>query len=199
MKKTLLKKSILSRVALFVLVTVSSFSFGSSTETIVCHIGKSIIEMERTLSEFLNPANNTPYPTFVLTFSRIITEFEKALENVTRTTADSLTPEARELAEYYHQQFNGAIGVIKKYNGKNASDVANFKSDLDAVFNPDVAFSNMLKKLTVLKNTANAQNDGELVKKITSLINMIEKKRAEWKVKSNMVLFAGLTKRMGVR
>jgi len=198
MKNTLLKKSILSRIALFALVTMNSFSFGSSSE-IICHMGKSFIEIERTLSEFLNPANNTAYATYVITFNRIITEFEKALENVTRATADVFTPEARDIANYYHQQFNGAVGVIKKYNGKNASDVANFKSDLDAVFNPDVAFTNIIKKLTVLKNKATALNDGELVKKITALISMIEKKRAEWKAKSNMVLFTGLTKRMAAR
>jgi hypothetical protein len=199
MKTISTKKSILSTAALVALVTMSSFTYGTQSEKILCHLGKAFMDAEKILSDFFNASNNTHYKTYVITFDKALSDLETNIEQVTRCAGDIFASEAHDIAEYVRQQFNAFLGVIKKYNGKNASEMANFKADLDLVFHPDTAFGNILKKLNILKTKAVTHNNTELVKKISVLIGLIERKRSEWNAKQPMALLLGLKKRMDCR
>src|SRR5690606_1270018 len=104
---------------------------------------------------------------------------------------------AQDVGQVIRKYFGAFIGIFKQYDGKAADQALKFKSDMDKVFSPEIAFSDISTKLQVLLKEAEATNETELIMIVEQLIGVLQKKKTEWMNKSSMTLLAGLTKRMG--
>ena len=197
MKYTKTKKSILSKIAVIALISVTgSYTYTNHAETSIDHIIHVFIPTERNLSGFFNSSNKTPYNTFVEELETILRDFKRKIEAITRNNSDELSTSIEELMDYVSQHFNILCNIFKKYNGKPASYASDFSVEIKREFNTEKIFGEMICKLKILRGKAVHADNKHLVKKIDCLTHLIQKKKSEWNAKKDWVLFAGLTNRM---
>jgi hypothetical protein len=198
--KNTMKKSILRRVALLGLITVSGiYANSADNEAAIGSFGKFVYTVEKHIADFFNSSNKTSYSTFVAAFENIFQEIKRSAEPTTRAAGDALTKEIYDIIDYALQQFTIPFSIIKKYNGKPSSDAQAFGTEIKRDFNTEKVFGELISKLKVLKCKAVKANESGVAKKIETIIIMIEKKRKEWNAKADWVLFAGLRVRMDCR
>lgn len=199
--KNTMKKSNLSRVALLVsLISIANIAYGSENEAVMQDFGAFVYSVERHFTDFFSQSNKTPFNTFIIAIEKLFTDFKRKIENTTtRATSDALVKEINDLIDYALRQFGVAYNIMKKYNGKPAGDALAFGSEIKRDFNPQQTFSTITAKLKVLKNKAIQANETCLVKKIDTIITMIEKKGKEWNAKTDGALLKGLAHRMGCK
>lgn len=204
MKHITTKTSILSKVAL---ITIISFT-GSYTYANHCEhhevqaesidkLGGIFMSVERLLADFVNSSNKTPFNTFVTKLGTKLQELQRRIETLTRSNNDIVSAEVDKLMDYALQQFNILYSVFKKYNGKPAAHAKAFGDEIKKEFNTEKIFSEMVVKLETIKTKASHENNKHLLEKIDKLITLIKQKKNEWKQKADLVLWAGLTARMG--
>jgi len=192
-----MKKNMLSRVVLFIsLITVTGAYANSDNEIAVSHFGKFVHSVEQQISHFFDSSKKTPYNTCVMELERIFQDIKRTVETTTRGVSDPLTKEIYDVIDYALQQFNVAYNIIKKYNGKSSTEATAFATEIKRDFNVEKVFTDLLSKLKTLKCKACQAGDTNVVKKLDTIIAMIEKKRKEWNAKADWVLFAGLKVRM---
>ncbi len=185
-----------TRVALCA-VAVSSYAHSSEVSvTMVKQTGSFIVKVEQILSQFFNANSSVSYNECDISLNKALSEFINKIENLVESADDALTKKAYDIAQEARKHFNAAYSVIKQYNGKPASDATKFKSDIERVFSPDIAFSSITTKLRTLYKDAENANHAELMHVIQQLMLVLEKKNAEWKNKSKPGLLTGLTIRM---
>jgi hypothetical protein len=197
MKYPITKKSIMSKVALFGLVIMtSSYAYGTPAESLnILH--KYIYIIEKKISAFFNQKDDTLYEVFDEAIGKDVMEYTRILNSVTRSPHDKLATSAHEVAEIGRQLFSPVYDVIRKYaNKKSKEQVNNFITDLKRVFDHKAAFNEIICKLEALKKVARSEGEDALVIQITTIIKTIEHKKKEWNDKSNLSLLTALLKRM---
>ena len=195
------KKNSLSRVALLVsLISVSGIAYSSENEAVMQDFGAFVYSVERNFTDFFSQANKTAYNTFIIAIEKLFGDFKRKVETTaTRANPDALAKEINDLIDYSMQQFTIACNIMKKYNGKPSSDALAFGTEIKRDFNPQQTFGNIIAKLKVLKAKAAQTDEACLVKKIDTIITMIEKKKKEWNAKSDVTLLSGLSHRMNCK
>ena len=199
MKYSMTKKSIMSKVALFGLVIItSSYAEGTPAAKESLNIfHKYVYIIEKKISSFFNQKDDTLYELFDDAIGKDVMDYDRALNDVTRSPHDKLATLAHEVAESGRQMFSPVYDVIKKYASRKGKDqVNNFITDLKRVFDHKAAFDKIISKLEALKKLARSEGDDALVTQIATIIKTIEHKRKEWNDKSNLTLLTGLLKRM---
>jgi len=185
------------KIALCSLSLANAYSFASNSVTLIKQSGLFIIKIEQELAKFFSTDNTTPYNTYTISLGKILSDFEKNIDLITRTPGDKLSNKAYEIAQEARKHFSAAFGIITQYNGKNPQEARKFADDLSVVFSTEEAFKSILGKLNSLLKDASDAEETELVRVIQQLINTLEKKNAEWNKKSKLTLLTGLTLRMG--
>ncbi len=200
MKNIIIKKSILSKVAVIAfMLTMGSYTYGNHCETNekkINNITAVIVSGERILADFVNSNVKTPFNTFLAALGTMLQDLQRKAEALTRSHHDDLTTAIDELEDYTLQQFNILLNVFKKYNGKPNSQAANFALEIRKEFDTEKVFSEMITKLKAIKIKAAHTDDKHLAKEIDRLIQIIQKKKGEWSAKPDWVLLGGLIHRM---
>lgn len=196
-----MKKSLFSRVALLAtLISITGIAQGGENEATMKDFGAFVYAVERTFTDFFSQSNKASFATHITALEKLFTDFKRKNEaSVSRGTSDELTKEMNDVIDYALRQFNIACNIIKKYNGRPASDASNFATEIRRDFNTEKVFGEIVAKLKVVKCKAVQASDDTLAKKIETVITMIEKKRKEWASKSDLSLFAALTYRMNCK
>lgn len=195
------KKNSLSRVALLVsLISISGIAYSSENEAVMQDFGAFVYSVERNFTDFFSTSNKTSYNAFIVAIEKLFGDFKRKIEtSTTRSNNDALAKEINDLIDYSMKQFNLACTIMKKYNGKPSSDAFAFGSEIKRDFNPQQTFGNIITKLKVLRGKASQADETCLVKKIDTIITMIEKKKKEWNAKSDVTLLSGLSHRMNCK
>ena len=186
----------MSKVALLTLaIMTTSYAHGSMASTYLKNF-KDFFRIETVLANFFDSNNKTPYRTLTTKIGNDFAQYERILESITRSPQDDCAALAHDVVEYSRQLFSAIYGVIKKYEGKDAKEVNNFKIDIKRVFDPEVAFATIISKLEILKKKAIIEEHNDLVVQITAIIAEIKKKRDNWLKKTDFQLGMGLITRM---
>lgn len=197
MKKNTMKKAILSKIIAVVFMIMASMPILANHHLAnIDSIINVFLPAEKNLAGFFNSSNKTPYNTFVLELDSILRDFQRKIDNVTRSHNDDLSIAIDELMDYVAQHFNVLCNIFKKYNGKPATYALEFSAEIKRDFNPDKIFGEMVAKLKILRTKAHHGDHKHLVKKIDCLMQLIQKKKSEWSAKPDWVLGAGLLERM---
>lgn len=204
MKYITTKKSILSKIALIALISVTgSYTYASHyceiNKNRIEHVSDTFTSVEEFLAQFVDSKNNTAFNLFVLKLKTTLEGLQRDIETVTRSHHDDLTKEIDELMDYSLQQFNILYNVFKKYNGKPDSQAVVFGEEIKREFNTEKIFSEMINKLKTLRGKAANAGDKHLVKQIEDLAKKIQQKKNLWTAKSNLSLITGLMHRMRCR
>jgi hypothetical protein len=196
--KNTMKKSILSRVALLAtLIFAVGIANGSENEKNMDNVGTFVYHIEGRFSDFFSTKDKNPYNAHMIKLEQLLNDFKRKVEeSVTRGSNDQLTQELNDIIDYIVYQFSIAYNIMKKYNGKPASEAMAFGTEIKYGFNTEKIFAEIVTKLTVLKKKAESANECTLATKAQKIITMIDKKRKEWAAKSESTLFTGLTYRM---
>jgi hypothetical protein len=196
--KNTIKKNILSKVVLLAsLVFVTNVSASSiDNEVKLGHIAKSIHSVEQLIAQFFDSGKKISYSRIRMEIEKHLQDVTKMMESATRTSGDALTKEINDVIDYALQQFSIAYNIIKKYEGRPSTEATAFATEIKRDFNTEKVFGELLGKFKMLKCNACQAGDGNVVKKVDTIIAMIEKKRKEWNAKADWVLFAGLKVRM---
>lgn len=196
MKNTTTKKSIVSKLALIALISVmGSYTYGNQHTTGVENIIEVFVPAEKTLSDFFNSNNPTPYKVFVDKFDVILRDFKRKIEAITRTHDDEVSVLINDITDYVAQHFNVLCNIFKKYNGKSSTYFLEFAAEIKREFNTQKIFSEIITKLKVLRGKV-ADTDKQLVKRIDCLIGLIQVKKNEWSAKPDPALLTALSYRM---
>ena len=198
--KISIKKSNLSRVALLAsLITMTGYA-NVHNETAMQDFGAFFYAIERNLTDFFNQKNKTPFATYITALEKLLNDFKRKIEDgISRGTTDALTKEINDLIDYATHNFNIAYGIMKKYCGRPSNEALTFANEIKRNFNHQKIFGDIIAKLKTLKCKSLQAGEGDLAKKIETVIIMIEKKRKEWSAKSEPSLFAGLSVRMNCK
>jgi N-acetylglucosamine-6-phosphate deacetylase len=199
--KNTMKKSTLSRIALLAtLICVTGITYGAENETSMKDFGTFVYEMDKNFANFFSQNNKTTFNTYIITLEKLFNDFKRKAEvAITRGNNDALAKEINDLVDYAIRQFTVAYNIMKKYNGKSSNEAMAFGAEIERDFNTEKIFAEIIVKLKVLKDKADKANECTLVKKIESIIMMIDKKRKEWSAKQRLALLTGLTYRMNCK
>lgn len=195
MKKTMMK-SILSTILITSLIVTPAYAACPDNEANVTHLAKFVHSVEQHIAHFFDSSKKTPYNTCVIELDKAFQEIKRAIDTTTRGVGDALNKEINEVIDYALKHFTIAYNIIKKYNGKPSTEAAAFATEIKRDFNTEKVFGELITKLKLLKCKACHAGETNLVKKLDTIIAMIEKKRKEWVAKADWVLFAGLKVRM---
>lgn len=193
-----MKKSILSRVALLAtLISVVGVANGAENEKNMDNLGTFVHQIEGRFSAFFSQKDKNPFNEHMIKIEQLFNDFKRKVEeSVTRGNNDALTQELNDIIDYVIYQFSIAHTIMKKYNGKPASEALAFGTEIKRGFNTEKVFAEIVNKLTMLGTKAENANESGLAKKAHQIIIMINKKRKEWAAKTEGTLFTGLTCRM---
>lgn len=203
MKYITIKKSILSKIVLITLISLT----GSYTYTNHCednrekinNVANTFTSVEEYLSQFVDAKNNTAFNLFVIKLKTTLEILQRDIDALTRSHNDELAKEIDELMDYALQQFNILYNIFKKYNGKPDSQAVVFGEEIKREFNTEKIFGEMINKLRILRSKAAHEGDKHLVKQIEDLAKKIQQKKKLWAAKSNLNLINGLMHRMRCR
>lgn len=173
-----MKKNILGRVALLAtLICVTGVAQGAENESSMQEFGTFVYEMDKNFTNFFSQSNKTPFNTYIITLEKLFNDFKRKAEaSITRGNNDAVAKEINDLVDYAIRQFTIAYNIMKKYNGKPSSDAIAFGTEIERDFNTEKIFAEIIVKLKVLKDKTDKATDCALIKKIESIITMIDKK-----------------------
>ena len=187
------------------IIAAHGFAYGSPSEDgkiaaeYIKVAGNYLAKQDQQISDCFNPNSKTVG--LLSDFCKILLsnsdEFIRKLNSL--EAQGSLSRKGLELCQEIRTYFNAAIGVFKQYSGKQATAdlVKSFNDDMERVFSPESAFNNILARLDILCDQAEAAEEQELINVIYQLKGMLQKRKNEWSKKSKTVLGIGLIKRMG--
>jgi len=200
MKYITITKSIVSKVALITLISITGVHTHASQSEInrndMEQVSKTFTSTEDLLTQFVDPNNKTPFNIFLIKLRTTLQNLQRNIETTTRSYHDDVTTEIDKLMDYALQQFNILYDVFKKYNGKPANQAKDFGEEIKKQFDTEKIFGEMINRLKSLRSKAAQQGDTQLVKQIEDLGKKIQLKRNAWNAKSNAILLVGLMKRM---
>lgn len=197
MKSITTKKSVLSKVAIALMLMTTAYTFTNDHyEAKLDNIINVFIPTEKNLAGFFNSSIKTPYNTFLEELDTILRDFHRKIDDTTRSHSDELSVAVDELVDYVAQHFNVLFNIFKKYNGKPVTYAPDFSVEIKRDFNTEKIFGDIIGKLKALRVKATKIDNKRLIKKIDVLSQLIQKKKTEWSAKPDWVLFAGLTTRM---
>lgn len=199
--KNTMKKNILSRVAMLAtLICVTGMAHAAENETAMKDFGTFVYEMDGKFATFFSQNNKTPFNTYIIDLEKLFNDFKrKADAAITRGNNDALAKDINDLTDYAIRQFTIAYNIMKKYNGRPSSESMAFGAEIERDFNTEKIFAEIIIKLKALQTKADKAKECDLLKKINTVIMMIDKKRKEWNAKQRLTLLAGLTYRMNCK
>jgi hypothetical protein len=204
MKNTITKKSVLSKVALFALMTTTSYIGAQDISADIINNVRSefIAPTLEDFKNFFDSKISTPFNTFVVHIKNTKREFNNKLAQFETTISESnqestLPGLCLAFAHQIQPKFNRILNILEKYNGKKPDQATAFSNELLQEFDADLMFKEITAQLTTLFNQAKAENNKPLMKSINDLISFLKHKKTEMNKKSDKLsLFTGIVTRM---
>ena len=198
MKMMKIKKNIIQRVIVSTLMCSFSFSFpvvDDPAHLDSLNIAATFIHtIDKQFVDLVSTKVKTPMNTCLIDINKTLEDLRQKGNAITRSN-DEITIVLHNLFEYVVRRFNIAYDILKKYNGKS-NLAAELSVELKREFNTEEIFTEILRQLRAIKGISQQRKLCNLIKKVDTLIAMVEKKRKEWNARSEFTLFTGLTYRL---
>jgi hypothetical protein len=201
MKMIMIKKNIMKKVVVSTLICSLAFSVYASDDDAYIKSTNIAARFVQNINEqfvgLVSTNIKAPLNTFLVNIKQLLDDLSNQ-GNAIKRSNDEINILLHDLFEYVLIRFNIAYDVLKKYNGK-PDKWAELSVEMKREFNTEEIFSEILRRLRGIKVVAQQKGNSALIKKLDTIIVMVEKKRKEWNAKSQASLLGGLTYRLGCK